>query len=150
MGENRQMPGPLDHRNGVVLIIEDDRMNMILLRDVLNAHGIATIETADGERGLEIARIHQPALVIMDIELERLSGIALTQRMKMDSSMRAIPVIATSAHAPEFFEKASLEAGCAEFISKPINVHDFVRLVSTYLGIGGEEAAPPQSASSIN
>jgi len=150
MSENKLMPRPVDHRNGVVLIIEDDRLNMILLRDILNASGIATIETYDGERGLEMARVHQPALVIMDIELERLSGIALTQRMKMDASIRAIPVIATSAHAPEFFEKASLEAGCAEFIAKPINVREFIRIVKTYLGIDQEEVAPAQSASSIN
>ncbi|MBT4769379.1 MAG: response regulator, partial [Rhodospirillaceae bacterium] len=139
MSEKKPLQGHLDHKNGVVLIIEDDRLNMILLRDILNASGIATIETHNGERGLEMARIHQPALVIMDIELEKLSGIALTQRMKMDSSIRAIPVIATSAHAPEFFEKASLEAGCAEFIAKPINVREFVRTVKIYLGIDQEE-----------
>jgi len=133
------MPRPVDQRNGVVLIIEDDRLNMILLRDILNASGIATIETYDGERGLEMARIHQPALIIMDIELDRLSGIALTQRMKMDASTRAIPVIAISAHAPEFFEKASLEAGCTEFIAKPINVREFVRTVKIYLGIDQAE-----------
>ena len=123
-----------------VLIVEDNELNMKLFHDLLEAHGIGTIETRDGRKVLEIAREQKPDLILMDIQLPEVSGLDVTKWLKADEELRGIPVIAVTAFAMKGDEQKIREGGCEDYISKPISVVKFMDTVRKYLP--ASDAAP--------
>ncbi len=116
-----------------VLIVEDNELNMKLFHDLLEAHGIGTIETRDGKKVLEIARAEKPDLILMDIQLPEVSGLDVTKWLKADEELRGIPVIAVTAFAMKGDEQKIREGGCEDYISKPISVTRFLEVIDNYL-----------------
>ena len=116
-----------------VLIVEDNELNMKLFHDLLEAHGIGTIETRDGRKVLEIAREQKPDLILMDIQLPEVSGLDVTKWLKADEELRGIPVIAVTAFAMKGDEQKIREGGCEDYISKPISVTRFLEVIDNYL-----------------
>ena len=117
-----------------VLIVEDNELNMKLFHDLLEAHGYATLQTAQRHRGLELAREHRPDLILMDIQLPEVSGLEVTKWLKEDDELKSIPVIAVTAFAMKGDEERIREGGCEAYLSKPISVAKFLETVRTYLG----------------
>jgi len=118
------------------LIVEDNALNLKLMRDLLEASGIATLQTKDGMRALEMAREHRPDIILMDIQLPEVSGLDVTRQLKADSDLRHIPIIAVTALALRGDEERVLEAGCDAYITKPISVANFLDEVKKFLGEG--------------
>jgi two-component system cell cycle response regulator DivK len=116
-----------------VLIVEDNELNMKLFHDLLEAHGVRTIETRDGMKVLDIAREHRPDLILMDIQLPEVSGLDVTKWLKADEDLRNIPVIAVTAFAMKGDEQKIREGGCEDYISKPISVSRFLEVIEGYL-----------------
>jgi two-component system cell cycle response regulator DivK len=116
-----------------VLIVEDNELNMKLFHDLLEAHGINTIETKDGHAVLELAREHKPDLILMDIQLPEVSGLDVTKWLKDDDELKSIPVVAVTAFAMKGDEQKIREGGCEDYISKPISVSNFLEVINTYL-----------------
>jgi two-component system, cell cycle response regulator DivK len=116
-----------------VLVVEDNELNMKLFHDLLEAHGIRTIETRNGHDVLDLARNHKPDLILMDIQLPEISGLDVTKNLKNDSGLRHIPVIAVTAFAMKGDEQKIREGGCEDYISKPISVTHFMEVVRKYL-----------------
>ena len=116
-----------------VLIVEDNELNMKLFRDLLEAHGIATIETRSGINVLEIAREQKPDLILMDIQLPEISGLDVTKNLKADEELKHIPVIAVTAFAMKGDEEKIRQGGCEDYISKPISVLRFVEVIQSHL-----------------
>jgi two-component system cell cycle response regulator DivK len=116
-----------------VLIVEDNELNMKLFHDLLEAHGIRTLETRDGTKVLEIAREKKPDLILMDIQLPEVSGLEVTKWLKEDEGLRHIPVIAVTAFAMKGDEQKIREGGCEDYISKPISVSRFLEVIESYL-----------------
>ena len=110
-----------------VLIVEDNALNLKLMRDLLEASGIETLQTKDGSRALEMVREHRPDIVLMDIQLPDVSGLDVTRKLKADPELRAIPNIAATALALRGDEERVLEAGCDAYISKPISVANYYK-----------------------
>ncbi|WP_186419970.1 response regulator [Bosea sp. CS1GBMeth4] len=117
-----------------VLIVEDNELNMKLFNDLLEAHGYATLKTADGIEAIELARTHRPDLILMDIQLPEVSGLEVTKWIKEDDALKAIPVIAVTAFAMKGDEERIREGGCEAYISKPISVGKFLDTVRAYVG----------------
>ncbi len=117
-----------------VLIVEDNDLNMKLFHDLLEAHGIDTIETKDGNNVLDLAREHKPDLILMDIQLPEVSGLDVTKWLKDDEELKKIPVVAVTAFAMKGDEQKIREGGCEDYISKPISVGRFLEVVDHYLG----------------
>ncbi len=124
-----------------VLIVEDNELNMKLFHDLLEAHGIGTIETRSGMEVLEIARAKKPDLILMDIQLPEVSGLDVTKWLKNDEALKKIPVIAVTAFAMKGDEEKIREGGCEDYISKPISVSRFLEVIQTYLNKPVEEGA---------
>lgn len=82
-----------------VLIVEDSELNMKLFNDLLEAFGYRTVKTRDGRQALPLAREHTPDLIIMDIQLPEISGLEITDRLKKDAALKAIPVVAVTVFA---------------------------------------------------
>ena len=119
-----------------VLIVEDNLLNMKLFHDLLEAHGVNTIETMDGKNVLELAREHNPDLILMDIQLPEISGLDVTKMLKADEELKSIPVIAVTAFAMKGDEQKIREGGCEDYISKPISVGNFMDTINRYLEPG--------------
>jgi two-component system cell cycle response regulator DivK len=117
----------------LILIVEDNEKNRRLVRDVLQFKGYQTIETETGEEGVELARSRHPALVLMDIQLPGIDGIAALKRLREDPATRAIRVMAVTASAMTQDRQNILDAGFDGYQSKPINVKAFLEAVQEML-----------------
>ena len=117
----------------VILIVEDDPMNLQLFRDVLNVNGYMTLEAVNGKEGVNIAKNHHPALILMDIQMPVMDGLKATALLKADTETQKIPVIALTAYAMGNDKERMLQAGCDGYIAKPIRTREFGTQVAEYL-----------------
>ena len=116
-----------------VLMIEDNAANMTLATFLLEGAGHTVIGATDAESGLALARVEQPDLILMDIQLPRMDGLAATVLLKRDEATRAIPVIALTALAMKGDAERILAAGCNGYIAKPIRYQEFLAAVAAQL-----------------
>ena len=116
-----------------ILIVEDDRLSLIVLRQLLMAQGYEILQSSEGWDGINRARNEQPDLIVMDIELPDISGLHATFLLKQDSQTKNIPIVAVTASvAPE--DKANvLGTGCDAYIAKPVNMNDLLGTVERLL-----------------
>lgn len=119
-----------------ILIVEDNELNMKLFNDLLEAKGYTIIQTRDGMRALDLAREHNPDLILMDIQLPEVSGLDVTRWIKQEDSLASIPVIAVTAFAMKGDEERIRQGGCEAYISKPISVGTFIKTIQHYIGDG--------------
>ncbi len=116
--------------NKTILVIEDNELNMKLVRSLLMMSNYTILEAVDAESGIKLAREKNPDIVLMDIQLPGMDGLAATQILKADGK---ITIIALTSHAMEGDEKKVKEAGCDGYITKPIDTRNFLQQVSDYL-----------------
>ena len=116
--------------NKTILVIEDNKLNMKLVRSLLKIGNYTILEAVDAESGIKLAREKNPDLVLMDIQLPAMDGLTATQILKAD---RKIMIIALTSHAMDGDEKKVKEAGCDGYITKPINTRHFLQQISDYL-----------------
>lgn len=116
-----------------VLIVEDNVDNYELVRFLLERAGYQTLSAANGAEGVETAKRERPDLVLMDLSMPEMDGWNAAARLKADEKTRHIPIIALTAHALPGDRKRAIDAGCDGYISKPINVASFDKLVAALL-----------------
>jgi CheY-like chemotaxis protein len=112
-----------------VLVVEDNVMNMKLLRDVLLATGYRTLEATTGGEAIQLAAEHAPDLVLMDVHLPDIDGVHALRRLRADERTAAIPVLALTAQAMHGDRERFLAAGFDGYVSKPVNVHELLGTV---------------------
>jgi len=108
--------------NGRILVVEDNRDNMTLIVDMLESLNYDVIKAHDGQRGVALANSEKPDLILMDLSLPVMDGWTASSQIKADASIRHIPIIALTAHAMAGDRERALEAGCDDYVSKPINM----------------------------
>ena len=118
---------------GRILVIEDNPLNMELVTDLLEVAGYSVFASPDAETGLSIADKEQPDIILMDISLPGTDGLKATQMLKQHPGTQAIPIIALTAHAMKGDEQRALDAGCAGYITKPIDTRGFAKVIEGYL-----------------
>ncbi len=126
---------------GRVLIIEDDRFNRRLYRDLLEAEGLEVVLACSADEGLTRARTCKPDLVVMDIEMPGMSGLEATRALKCDPVTAKVPVLVISAHAMVEHEQDAIDAGGAAFLRKPLEFPAFQRAVMRLVKGPGAGAA---------
>jgi two-component system cell cycle response regulator DivK len=119
-----------------VLIVEDHEKNMKLARDVLRAKGYRTLEAVTGEEGVQLALDNVPDLVLMDIQLPGISGIEALKRIREDARTARIPVVALTASVTPTDRSAINAAGFDAFVSKPIDLKEFLATVKRLVEAG--------------
>ena len=117
----------------LILIVEDNERNRKLVRDVLAFHGYRLAEAETGEDGVRLARELRPDLVLMDIQLPGMDGIAALGQLRRDPATARIPVIAVTASAMTHDRQKIMAAGFDGYQSKPIHVREFVEAVRRIL-----------------
>jgi len=120
--------------NELILIIEDNEKNRKLCRDVLQVKGYRTIESETAEVGIDLAHSEAPALILMDIQLPGMDGIAAMKLLKADAATQSIPIIAITASAMTNNRTAMLAEGFDGYQTKPITLKDFFAEVERVLG----------------
>jgi two-component system cell cycle response regulator DivK len=115
-----------------VLVVEDNERNMKLFRDVLQGSGYRTLEATTGERAVELAIEHGPDLVLMDIQLPDIDGVEALRRLRVDARSASSPVLALTAQAMEGDRERFLAAGFDGYLSKPVDIAEFVTTVHRY------------------
>ena len=116
-----------------VLIVEDNELNMKLFHDVVEAHGYHTLRTRDGLEAVSLARDNRPDLIIMDIQLQGVSGLEVTQMIKSDGELKDIPILAVTAFAMRGDDDRILGGRCEGYIAKPIRIDELVGAVRKFL-----------------
>lgn len=116
-----------------ILIVEDNEANMRLARLLLLNAGHTVLWAADAETGLTLAREKQPALILMDIQLPGMDGLAATSLLKQDPNTAHIPVIALTAMAMKEDREKTRLAGCDAYIIKPLRYKELYQVIDTLL-----------------
>ena len=119
--------------NATILVIEDNALNMKLVRSLLAMGKHSFLEAMDAESGIRLAREHKPALILMDLQLPGMDGLSATKILKADPVLQKIPIIALTSHAMEGDDKRALAAGCDGYMPKPIDTKNFLATIGRYL-----------------
>ena len=119
-----------------VLVVEDTAANMKLASMLLRNAGHEVLQAWTAEEGLALARAHRPRLILMDMQLPAMDGLAATRMLKGDRCTRAIPVVAVTAFAMSGDEQRMREAGCDGYIAKPIRYKAFLQEVARFVAPG--------------
>jgi two-component system cell cycle response regulator DivK len=117
----------------LILIVEDNKTNLKLVRDVLQVKGYETLEAGTAEDGLKLARALAPDLILMDIQLPGMNGIDALKALRAEPATVAIPVIAITASVMQQDRQENLRTGFNGFIEKPINLRKFLDTVQQTL-----------------
>jgi CheY-like chemotaxis protein len=113
----------------VVLVVEDFEDNRFMMRRLLEMSGYYVVEAVNGNQAVEQASSQRPDIILMDLSLPQLDGLAATRRIRAQEGSRKVPIIAVSAHDSADFHAEALAAGCNEYVTKPIDFDQLVQLL---------------------
>jgi two-component system cell cycle response regulator DivK len=131
-----------------ILVVEDNELNLKLFCDLLRAHGYEAEPVRDGREAVERARVFEPDLIVMDIQMPHITGLELIEQIKADEDLKAIPIMAVTAYAAKGDEERIRDAGAEGYVSKPISVMKFVEAVGGLLK--EREDMPKVSSSAVD
>lgn len=116
-----------------ILIVEDNPQNMRLIEMALGAGGYTLLEATNGEEAFELAKKERPDLIIMDIQLPKMSGLEVTRKLREIPEFRQTSIIAITAYAMKGDKEKALDSGCNAYLPKPISARDLPNLVAKML-----------------
>src|SRR6201993_2738658 len=116
-----------------ILVVEDDRLSLILLRQLLTAQGYEILQSSRGCDGINRARNEQPDLIVMDINLRDICGLDATLLLKNGHQTKDIPIIAVTACVTPGDKANALKSGCDAYIAKPVNMKNLLGTVEAFL-----------------
>ena len=119
-----------------ILIVEDNEKNMKLVRDILQHQGHTTLEAVTGADGVRLALERRPDMVLLDIQLPDIDGIAVLRQIRAEPALDAMPVLAVSASVMPDEQQKVVTSGFDAFITKPINLKQFRDTVRHFLAHG--------------
>jgi two-component system cell cycle response regulator DivK len=117
-----------------IVVIEDNPANMKLTTFVLNSAGHEVLQATDAESGLALIRAEMPALVLMDVQLPGMDGLAATRQLKADPAIAHIPVVALTSYAMKGDGETMRAAGCDSYLPKPFHHRELLAMVNKMLG----------------
>jgi len=120
-------------KSKTILVIEDNELNMKLVRSLLNFGNYEVLEAVDAETGMQLIRKHRPDLVLMDVQLPGMDGLKATRIIKGDLALKDIPVVALTSYAMQGDEEKATEAGCTGYITKPLDTKVFLEIIDQFI-----------------
>lgn len=128
---------------GRILVVEDNMDNYELVRFILERAGYDVFLAVNGRDGVDAARFQKPDLILMDLGLPEMDGWLAAQKLKSEESTKSIPLFALTAHTLPGERKRAMQAGCDGYVSKPIHVEGFLRLIESALAVRPETRTAP-------
>ena len=132
-------PDDPSRQRPLVLVTEDHEDTRQLLRTILGTYGCSVIEAVDGEEAVQLAENSSPDLILMDSTLPRLDGLDATLQIRAQDNGRRTPIVFVCGRAEPDFRDVALNAGCDEFLVKPINFELLSRVLEKHLGVRSED-----------
>ncbi len=116
-----------------ILIIEDNPINLKLVSDILQSNGYEILTATEGLTGLNLLNqsYQEIGLILLDLQLPDINGIDVIKKINSDKKTKNIPILVISAHAMESDIKKSKEAGCLDYMTKPINIKEFLTRIKS-------------------
>ena len=135
---------PPDARSRTLLYIEDNASNLRLIeRLVAHRPNIQLLSAMQGGLGIELARTHHPDLILLDLQLPDMQGDQVLAALRSDPSTSGMPVIVLSADATDRQIRRLLDAGAAEYLTKPVNLARLLKVLDEHIGAtGGQRSVP--------
>ena len=119
-----------------VLCIEDNAVNMLLVSRIVEAEGHELIQAEDGPTAIDILESTLPDIILLDINLPGINGLDLAKRFKADDKLRPVPLIATTAQVLVGDRERCLEAGCDDYLPKPLDIRKLREVLRDHLSNG--------------
>ena len=116
-----------------ILYVEDNEMNRKIVRDLLKRTSYTLIEAHDGESGIALALERRPDLILMDIQLPKISGLDATRRLRAEAATAATPIIAITSFALSGDDQKAKQAGATAYLAKPYSPFDLLNLIRKLL-----------------
>ena len=113
-----------------VLLVEDTEDNRQMMRRLLEMSGFRVVEATNGREAVEVASKVQPQIILMDLSLPIIDGLAATRQIRNQPELNQVPIVAVSAHDTADFHNEALDAGCNAYVTKPINYTELEHLVT--------------------
>ncbi len=118
---------------GKVFIVEDNELNLKLFGDLLVANGYEVGSTRNGIEAAELIRKFMPGLILMDVQLQGISGLDVIKQIKEDKYIGDIPIIAVTAFAMKDDKDRIIASGCEGYMAKPISIDPFIETVAKFI-----------------
>ena len=116
-----------------VLLVEDTEDNRFMMRRLLEMTGYSVVEAMNGEEAVKLAKSESPSLILMDLSLPVIDGLAATRLIRKLPECKSTPIIAVSAHDTSDFQSEAIEAGCNTYVTKPIDFAELEDLIAKLL-----------------
>jgi CheY-like chemotaxis protein len=117
-----------------ILLVEDTEDNRFMMRRLLEMSGYRVVEATNGDEAVKLAEAEMPGLILMDLSLPVIDGLAATRLIRKLPKLKKTPIIAVSAHDTSDFLVEALQAGCNSYITKPIDFNELEQLIERELG----------------
>jgi PAS domain S-box-containing protein len=149
---------PLDARLAAgesltALVVDDSTANRHILAGLLESAGVRVIMAAGGLEAIELAGMHRPGIIFMDLKMNDLDGLEATRRLARDATTAAIPVIAVTASAFGNVRQTARDAGCVDYLSKPVRAQLLYGMLQTHAGVrlvSGSDHPEPRGTSNLD
>jgi CheY-like chemotaxis protein len=128
--------------NKLFLVVEDFEDSRFMMRRLLEMSGYDVLEASDGEQAVTMAVEAKPVLILMDLSLPKLDGLAATRKIRQKKGLKRVPIVAVSAHDSPESRTEALEAGCDEYVTKPIDFDNLHAILQRFMN----EAKPSRAA----
>lgn len=116
-----------------VLLVEDTEDNRFMMRRLLEMSGYRVVEAMNGDEAVRLARAESPQLILMDLSLPVIDGLAATRLIRKLPEFESTPIIAVSAHDTSDFQSEAIQAGCNSYVTKPIDFSELEELIDKLL-----------------
>ena len=120
-------------KTSTVLLVEDTEDNRFMMRRLLEMTGYRVIEAMNGEEAVKLAQSESPHLILMDLSLPVIDGLAATRLIRKLPDFKLTPIIAVSAHDTSDFQSEAIAAGCNSYVTKPIDFNELEELIGQLL-----------------
>jgi CheY-like chemotaxis protein len=115
------------------LLVEDTEDNRFMMRRLLEMTGYRVIEAMNGEEAVKLAQAESPNLILMDLSLPVIDGLAATRQIRKLPNFESTPIIAVSAHDTSDFQFEAIRAGCNTYVTKPVDFNELEQLIAQLL-----------------
>ena len=120
-------------KDRTIMVVEDYDDTRLLLKEWLEGLGYSVLEASNGQEAVDLADREQPDLILMDLDLPILDGIAATQKIRQMPRLEHVPIVAVTAYPMSYSHVKAFAKGCDEYMRKPIDISELERVVSHYL-----------------
>jgi len=127
--------------NKLFLVVEDFEDSRFMMRRLLEMAGYAVLEASDGEQAVKMAVESRPVLILMDLSLPKLDGLSATRQIRQKKGLKKVPIVAVSAHDSPESRIEALDAGCNEYVTKPIDFDHLHALLRRFVPSGNTSAS---------